>query len=254
MPVPNERGVNGGKWAKPVERLHVSNVPAAAINLNVDGRRLTGPLQGFGQLWQKTYRIRLKGVDVAPSEVVKIWKKNFACFWPKGNRFYGSLAGIEPGDVVVLNLAGPAGMPLSTGILVIYADDESFSFMTPEGHMFAGMNTFSAYTEESTIAQIQCLVRANDPLWEILFRLGITAKMEDSFWTYTLQALAAHWGASGEVEVEVICVDPKVQWTEAKNVWYNVAIRSAFHLPIHLLRGMKRKFLNRRKHHVHHNE
>ena len=28
--------------------------------------------------------------------------------------------------------------------MVIYADDESFSFMTPQGHMFAGMITFSA--------------------------------------------------------------------------------------------------------------
>ena len=137
---------------------------------------------------------------------------------------------------------------MSTGIRVIYADDESFSFMTPEGHMFAGMNTFNAYTEETTTAQIQCLIRANDPLWEILFRLGITAKMEDDFWTHTLKALAAHLGASGEVEVEAICVDPKVQWAEAKNVWYNIAVRSTLHLLIHLLRHVTSKILSGRRH------
>ena len=27
--------------------------------------------------------------------------------------------------------------PFATGVLVIYADDESFSFMSPEGHPFA---------------------------------------------------------------------------------------------------------------------
>jgi hypothetical protein len=49
--------------------------------------------------------------------------------------------------VAVLNLSAPGGLPLSTGVLVIYADDSSFSFMTPQGHMFAGMIT-SALTKK----------------------------------------------------------------------------------------------------------
>ena len=35
-------------------------------------------------------------------------------------------------------------MKLSTGVMVLYADEESFTLMTPEGHMFAGWITFSA--------------------------------------------------------------------------------------------------------------
>src|SRR3954464_7670356 len=46
-------------WAKSVSRLKVSEVPEGAINLNVSGKRLTGPIQGFGKMWQKTYQIRL---------------------------------------------------------------------------------------------------------------------------------------------------------------------------------------------------
>jgi len=43
----------------------------------------------------------------------------------------------------------PGGKGLvSTGVLVIYEDEESFSFMTPEGHIFAGMITFSSYEDE----------------------------------------------------------------------------------------------------------
>lgn len=64
-------------WAEPVETLMVSEAPAGAVNLNVDGRRVMGPLQGFGQLWQKTYRAELSGADVTPAEVVKIWKEKF---------------------------------------------------------------------------------------------------------------------------------------------------------------------------------
>ena len=57
---------------------------------------------------------------------------------------------MKPGEVALLNLAVPGGMTLSTGVRVIYADEESFSFMTPEGHMFAGMITFSAYDDGVT--------------------------------------------------------------------------------------------------------
>jgi hypothetical protein len=32
----------------------VARAPAGALNLNVDGRRAMSPLQGFGQMWQKT--------------------------------------------------------------------------------------------------------------------------------------------------------------------------------------------------------
>jgi len=49
--------------------LRVSEVPAGAVNLNVEGRRVVGALQGFGQLWQKTYSVRLAGVEVTPEEV-----------------------------------------------------------------------------------------------------------------------------------------------------------------------------------------
>ena len=84
-------------WAEPVETLMVSEAPAGAVNLNVDGRTVMGPLQGFGKLWQKTYRVELSGADVTPAEVVKIWKERFPEFQPPQNRFYPSMAGVKPG-------------------------------------------------------------------------------------------------------------------------------------------------------------
>ena len=46
--------------------------------------------------------------------------------------------GINPGDVALLDLAVGGGVKLSTGVFVLYADTESFTLMTPQGHMFAG--------------------------------------------------------------------------------------------------------------------
>jgi hypothetical protein len=48
-------------WAQPVSILKVGRTPTGALNLNVDGRQPISPLQGFGQLWQKTFQLVEKG-------------------------------------------------------------------------------------------------------------------------------------------------------------------------------------------------
>lgn len=224
-----------GTWAKPVDRLRVAGTPSEAVNLNVDGRQLTGPIKGFGQLWQKTYKVRLTGATVTPQTVIQTWKTNFQAFWPEGNRFYGSgsMDGIKAGDVAVLNLAGPAGTMISTGVLVIYADDVSFSYLTPEGHMFAGMITFSSDVEDDvTVAQIQVLVRASDPIYEMGCRIGLVHRTEDTFWLDTLRNLAKHFGVAGQPQMRTSLVDSRMQWSEAKNVWHNAAVRTTLYTPV----------------------
>src|SRR6266516_7422445 len=135
-------------WAQYATTLHVARTPTGALNLNVEGRLAMSPLQGFGQLWQKTFRVALTGANVKPAEVIKAWKENFPKFWPKGNRFYVPLTGIAPGEVALINMVIPGGLPLSTGVLLLYAVDDSVTLMTPQGHTFAGWITFFAYEEE----------------------------------------------------------------------------------------------------------
>ena len=174
-------------------------MPDGAINLNVQGRSVNSPIQGFGKMWQKTYKVTI-GDDVTPQEVIEVWKERFPQFWPKGASFYGPIAGIAPGDVALLNLKMPGGVKLSTGVLVMYADEESFTLMTPEGHMFAGWITFSSYpTGLGTVAQAQVLMRASDPLYEMGLTLGGHRK-EDKFWEATLLSLASYFGAEGHYE------------------------------------------------------
>ncbi|MDQ3678551.1 MAG: hypothetical protein M3401_17435 [Actinomycetota bacterium] len=141
-------------WAKAVSRLNVSEVPEGAVNINVEGRRLASPIQGFGRMWQKTYQVRLPSDGVSAIDLIATWKQRFPDFWPEGNRFYGPLTGIEPGEVALLNMSLPGKMKLSTGVMVLYADEESFTLMTPEGHMLAGWITFSATeVDGETVAQ-----------------------------------------------------------------------------------------------------
>ncbi len=235
---------DAANWATPVSKLHVGEISAEALNRNVEGRRPMSPIQGFGKMWQKTYKVSV-GSDVTPEDLIATWKRNFPSFWPAKNFFYAPLTGISPGEVAVLNLAMPGKLKLSTGVLVLYADDESFTLMTPEGHMFAGWITFSGYKDgDETIAQAQVLMRANDPVYEMGLTFGGHSK-EDKFWFETLGNLAKHFGVDSEPEMQMVCVDKKRQWKNAKNITKNSAMRSGLYMTGAPFRAMAKPFKKR---------
>jgi hypothetical protein len=225
-------------WASPVQTLTASDG-----HINLTGRRPTAPIHGFGRMWQKTYRTSLSDVSVAPTEVISTWKAHFSEFWPAKSRFFAPLAGIAPGEVAAIDLGMPGGLKLSTGVLVLFADDESFTLMTPQGHMFAGWITFSSFLEDGvTVAQAQVLMRASDPLYELGMVFG-GHRQEDKHWVHTLRSVASRFGSKAEVSVETVCVDKRREWSKASNVWQNSGIRSALHMlgtPFRALRPRKR--------------
>ena len=120
-----------------------------------------------------------------------------------------------------------APVKLSTGILVIYADDESFTFMTPQGHTLSAWITFSASEVDGvTVAQAQALERTSDPFDELAYMLG-GSRMNNRFWERTLENLARHVGVSEPaVETKVVCIDRRRQWRQARNVRYSATFRT----------------------------
>jgi hypothetical protein len=239
----------GGEWAGPVSRLEVHEIPAGATNINLAGQRLATPLKGFGPLWRKTYRLRLEGLDVTPEQVVANWKANFPKYQPPENRFYPTMAGIRPGELIFIDgkvppFPGmPAFLPVSSGVLVLYADETSFSIVTPEGFPEAGYNTWSAYRDPDgvTVAQVQTLARTADPLYEFCYRvLGVSAH-QDHIWTHVLTSLAGALGKTdGKPVIQKDVIDPRLQWKEAASLPRNAAMRTVFYLMAAPLRWMQR--------------
>ena len=85
-----------------------------------------------------------------------------------------------------------APVKLSTGVLVLYADDESFTFMTPEGHTLSAWITFSARRDgDVVVAQAQALERPADPFDDLAYMLGGN-RQNNKFWQATLRNLAMH--------------------------------------------------------------
>jgi len=223
-PAPDAAPRDAANWAAKVDRLTVDD-SQRAHGYNIQGKRIAGPQQGFGRLWQRTYSADL-GTAITPEELVADWRARFGDFWPKSGRFYGSVASIQPGDVAPLTAGG-----VTTGIMVLYADDTSFSFMTPEGHMFAAMITFSSEVAEAggTLAHIRMLLRTSDPMFELMW--PVAKRAEDVFWPGTLKNLAAAHGVHSVVVTSATeCVDRSRLWKNWKNLRHNSAIRTVWHV------------------------
>ena len=96
-----------------------------------------------------------------------------------------------PGEVALLDIDPVPGSPVkfSTGVMVLYADDELFTFINPEGHALSAWITFSAYRDgDVTVAQAQALERTSDPFDELGYMLGAN-RMNSRFWLQTLENL-----------------------------------------------------------------
>lgn len=223
-------------WAAPVNNFKANVTESNAPN-RVDGKHLLGALQGFGPMWQKTYTMHVPA-RFSPTYVIQTWKENFGSFWPKGNRFYSPFSGIKPGEVALIKGSVPGGLQLSTGVMVIYSDDESFAFMTPQGHVFAGWVTFRAYSDgNKTIIQVQVLMRSPDPIIELGLRMG-GHRAEDKVWFSTLENLGKHLGIETTAKASKICLDRSMQWREIRNLRHNAIIGSTVYTLTAPLRWM----------------
>jgi hypothetical protein len=201
-------------------------VLAEAWALHLDDQSAAGPDKGFGRLWYKRHRIQLAGTEPSPRAVIAAWKEHFGEFWPGDNRFYGPLTALRPGELGVISLEMPGQTTLSTGVILVESGPDGFTLVTPRGHMLAGRLHFSASRgTDATIARVEMLIRAADPLFEI----GMVVfghRRENEFWEQTLRNLAAHFGSDAQPETTVACRDRSYQWRRAANVWHNGAIRN----------------------------
>lgn len=238
------RRTDADAWAPTHDRLRVTDVPSGALAATVEGRRLSGPLQGFGQMWQKTFRVRLAGADPAltPQAVIATWKAEFPTFWPKGNTFYAPLAGIRPGEVALLSVTAAGPVKLHTGVMVVFADADAFTLMTPEGHMLSAWITFSAFRDADgvIVAQAQALERASDPIFELGLVFG-GHRMNNRFWQDTVRTLAARFGVEATPVTDVTRVDTRRQWRYLANVRHNSGFRSMLHTVAAPARWVRRR-------------
>jgi hypothetical protein len=213
-------------------------LPGEALKKNVEGQTVTGPDEGFGKLWRKRYWIRLAGSTVTPEELVQVWKDHYTDFWPKGSRLYQPPGGLEKGDVAAADLSMIGGTRIGTGIVVTDERDTSFTFTTLRGHMLAGTITFSGSDDGGvTVAQVESVMRATDPLYETGMYLG-GHPYENRFWKASLRALAKHFDVEAQPEMSEECLDKRRKWRNAGNIIHNAFLRTYAHLAARTFRRL----------------
>ena len=74
-------------WARPMDHIETGEVPPGAMTVNLQGRDVVNPTHGFGQLWRRTYRVKLNGVQSSTAEVMKYWKDHFPSSSPTRTAF-----------------------------------------------------------------------------------------------------------------------------------------------------------------------
>jgi len=155
-------------------------------------------------------------------------KRNFPKFQPPENKFFPSARGIEPGEIILINADTPGGL-VATGVVVLYAGKDTFTFITPQGHPEAGWVTFKALKENGrVIFQIQGLARASDPVYEIAFRIA-GSNLQRQIWTHVLESLAKYTGSSAKVQFNMQCLDNSLHVSNLFNVFQNAQISSMLH-------------------------
>lgn len=212
-------------WMSPMSTLSVGPLPPGVRTLNVNGRRPCGVFRGFGTLWQKTYRLRLPAGTATPEAAFAILRSDLPALQPPSNQFYVAGGSMAPGSVVLIS-AKVMGMPVRTGVVVMYADEQEFSLLTAQGHPESGWVTFSAGYDggepgRDVIVRIQSLARASDPMFEFALRFLGAGKVQEGIWRHVLTALAARFDVPAEVSVEKQVLSGKFLWPNVWNLRYN---------------------------------
>jgi anti-anti-sigma factor len=229
-------------WACGLGQVPAVDPDGEPLPENVAGRVATTPMDGFGELWHKVYRLRLGGITATPEEAADYLHTNLGELWPPGNRLrvVGEHRQLVPGAVGHIQLRLPGGAPLSTGVRVLHRSPTSLTFVTLAGHMEAGWITFSARDAGgTTVVQVESLARTGDPMYEVGFKL-LGHGQQEGFWRHTLTTLAGNLGVPPRVQVIRTCVDPARNWDATRNLTANAAVRTSALPLLRLFRRGKR--------------
>ena len=234
-----------GDTSERISAIVSDPLPRGALTENVEGRTATRPEDGFGKLWHKRYWIRLAGSTITRGELIEVWKARYTEFWPKGSRLYQPPDGLEQGDVAAADLAMIGGTRVGTGIVVTGERDTAFTFASLQGHTFNGTITFTGRDDgDVTVAQVEVVARASDPLYELFMPLG-GHWHENRFWQSSLRALARHFGVEARPEMSMECLDTRRNWRNAGNIVHNAFLHTTAYLVARPFRQLSRRLRSR---------
>jgi hypothetical protein len=147
---------------------------------------------GYGPLFHRLYRTRIRGTGMAPDEVIArvasdpdgVAPTEFASF----QKVRGQRGEMLVGDEYVVHMAGPWDGP----VRVVERAPTCFRLATLDGHLEAGQIRFAARREDAMIVfEIESWARSAGPIVHLLYdRLRVSKEVQLHMWTSMLQRIA----------------------------------------------------------------
>lgn len=199
------------RWRFPVnERTVETEDPARGPHRATHAGDMDSDVQhatdGAGNFFHRTYRLDIDGLGLTPSVLISKIGADPAPFMPpelaQFEKTVGAVGMMAVDDEFVVHIRSPWDGP----VRVTEVSKTSFTFVTLDGHMEAGVIRFSAQNlPEGLRFQIESWARSADELVDALYDdVGVAREAQRATWTFFCMQVAEHFGGTPLGPVEVI--------------------------------------------------
>ncbi|MBV9050594.1 MAG: DUF1990 family protein [Solirubrobacterales bacterium] len=198
--------------------LHRREVPEAGSPAHlppefpqgVDESDLQHPEGGYGPLFHRRYRTRIREAEVGPEQLMAVIKEKpnraaptkFARF----QKVLGDPGRMDVGDEYVVRMPGPWDGP----VRVISSQDCSFRLATLTGHLEAGQIEFRVASGELIAFEIESWARSADRIVDLLYsRVRMAKEIQLHMWISFLEGVVSLSGGrmTGGIEIDTRRID-----------------------------------------------
>jgi hypothetical protein len=180
----------------PLHRLEEEGDPeldkAPALPDDVSHDEVQGVQDGYGALWHRRYRTRIRESDMTPEQLMARIKADIDVVAPTEFASFQKTSGdadaMHVGDEYVVRMPGPWDGP----VRVVAVAPAWFQLVTLDGHLEAGQIRFAAWSEDGLLVfEIESWARSGTRAVDLLYdTLRISKETQLHMWTSVLQQVA----------------------------------------------------------------
>jgi Domain of unknown function (DUF1990) len=183
----------------------------------VDADEVVGEENGYGPLFHRRYRTRIRGAHLSAADLMAIVRNDPNVAAPtKFARFqkvHGEKRAMAVGDEYVVRMPGPWDGP----VRVIAESPLSFRFATLKGHLEAGQIEFRTLPSDDDhgqlVFEIESWARSSDRLSNLLYHhLRMSKEVQLHMWISFLEGVVnlSRGRMTGGVDIETWRIEPTV--------------------------------------------
>ena len=178
-----------------------------ALPDSLDPAGLQPPETGYGPLFHRLYRTRIRESRLSVEDLIDSMAENPDCVAPSEFATFQKLRGREgqmrPNDDYIVRMAAPWDGP----VRVVEVRRDRFRLATLDGHLEAGQIEFRASRDEESdllVFDIESWARSKDRITDLLYHhLHLSKEVQLHMWISTLERIVQHTGGQMTDGIEV---------------------------------------------------